>query len=66
MTKLEQLEKTVSELEAADFAAFAAWFEALQADRWDRQFGEDAAAEKLQRLGAEAQADFKSGTTTRL
>ena len=33
MTKLEQLEKTVSELEDSDFAAFSAWFEALQSDR---------------------------------
>ena len=66
MTKLEQLEKTVSELEDSDFAAFSAWFEALQSDRWDRQFAEDADTGKLDRLADEGLADFRVGKTTGL
>ncbi|MDF0659104.1 hypothetical protein [Rhizobium redzepovicii] len=37
MTKLEQIEKSVTELDKQEFQAFSAWFEALKAERWDRR-----------------------------
>lgn len=37
MTKLEQMEKSITELSPEELKAFAAWFGALQADLWDRQ-----------------------------
>ncbi len=63
VTKLEQIEKNVSELEPEDFKAFAEWFEALQASRWDRQIEADIGAGKLDRLADKALADFRVGKT---
>ena len=46
MTKLEQIEKTVSELDPKELEAFSAWFEEFQSARWDRQLEKDAASGK--------------------
>ena len=61
MTKLEQIEKSVAELSAEELKAFSAWFEELQAQRWDRQIEADAKAGKLDKLTAEAKADLAAG-----
>ena len=66
VTKLEHIEKTVAELAPDDFEAFAEWFEALQASRWDEQFESDAQAGKLDQLANKALADFRAGKTTAL
>ncbi|MBY4609750.1 hypothetical protein K6M90_19090 [Rhizobium sp. 9T] len=63
MTKLEQIEKSVTELDKHEFEAFSAWFEALQAERWDRQMETDAASGKLDHFAEEALADFRAGKT---
>ena len=63
VTKLEQIEKNVSELEPEDFKAFAKWFEALQASRWNRQIETDIGAGKLDGLADKALADFRAGKT---
>ncbi|NNU65272.1 hypothetical protein FE844_011485 [Rhizobium indicum] len=60
MTKLEQIEKIVAELDRYEFEAFSAWFEALQAERWDRQMEADAAGGKLDHLAEKAFADFRA------
>ncbi|PZM13856.1 hypothetical protein [Rhizobium tubonense] len=66
MTKLEQIEKTVAELDSAEFEAFSAWFESLQAKRWDSQIEADSTSGKLDRFGEKALADFRNGKTKRL
>ncbi|ACI56102.1 hypothetical protein GGI64_002863 [Rhizobium leguminosarum] len=66
MTKLEQVEKSVAELDKQEFEAFSTWFEALQAERWDRQMETDAASGKLDHLAEKALADFRAGKTKRL
>ncbi|MBY2921456.1 hypothetical protein [Rhizobium leguminosarum] len=66
MTKLEQIEKIVTELDKFEFEAFSAWFEALQAERWDRQMEADATGSKLNHLAEKAIADFRAGKTRRL
>jgi len=58
MTKLEQIEKSVSELSPEEFERFSAWFEALQAERWDRDMAEDVANGTLDEL-----AQFRSQRT---
>lgn len=58
MTKLEQIEKNVIDLEPEDFKAFAEWFEALQTARWDEQIEADVDAGKLDQLVDRALADF--------
>ncbi|MBB4235631.1 hypothetical protein [Rhizobium esperanzae] len=66
MTKLEQIEKSVAELNKQEFEAFSAWFETLQAERWDRQIEADAAGGRLDHLAEKALADFRAGKTRRL
>lgn len=61
MTKLEQIEKSVADLSPEELKAFAAWFEALQADMWDRQIEADAKAGRLDKLVAEARAEIAAG-----
>ena len=61
MTKLEQIEKSVAELGPEDLKAFTAWFEALQADLWDKQIEADAKAGRLDKLVAEARAEIAAG-----
>lgn len=63
MTKLEQIEKSVSELSAEEFERFSAWFEALQAERWDRDLVEDVANGTLDELAELALAEFRSNRT---
>ncbi|MDX8443128.1 hypothetical protein [Mesorhizobium australafricanum] len=63
MTKLEQIEKSVSELSPEELKAFAAWFEALQADLWDKQIEADAKAGRLDKLAEQALADHRAGRT---
>ncbi|MER8632432.1 MAG: hypothetical protein E5Y12_19690 [Mesorhizobium sp.] len=63
MTKLEQIEKSVAELSPEELKAFGAWFEALQADMWDRQMEADAKAGRLDRLAEQALSDHRAGRT---
>ncbi len=66
MTKLEQIEKSVAELDSAELEAFSEWFEAFQAARWDEQIKLDGKAGKLDDLAQDALAEFRSGRTQRL
>ncbi len=66
MSKLEQIEKSVAELSPEELKAFAAWFEALQADMWDRQIEADARAGRLDKLAEQALADHRAGRTRSL
>ncbi|WP_438752609.1 hypothetical protein [Pararhizobium sp. O133] len=66
MTKLEQIEKSVSELGPEELKAFAAWFDDLQAARWDTQFAKDAESGALDALADAALSDFKSGRSRSL
>ncbi|MCC2610747.1 hypothetical protein [Neorhizobium petrolearium] len=60
MTKLEQIEKSVSELDPKELESFSTWFEEFQAARWDEQIDADSAAGKLDALADRALADFRS------
>ncbi|RWL20360.1 MAG: hypothetical protein E5X64_02695 [Mesorhizobium sp.] len=66
MSKLEQIEKSVAELSPEELKAFAAWFEALKADMWDRQIESDAKAGRLDKLAEQALADHRAGRTRAL
>ena len=61
MGKIEDIEKAVSELSPEEFARFRAWFEALEADRFDEQIERDAKAGKLDRLAEQALTDYRAG-----
>ncbi|RWC06538.1 hypothetical protein [Mesorhizobium sp.] len=66
MSKLEQIEKSVAELSPEELKAFAAWFEVLKADMWDRQIEADAKAGRLDKLAEQALADHRAGRTRSL
>ena len=61
MSELEQLEQQVLQLSPEDLAKFRAWFLELDHQLWDKQIEADIAAGKLDRLIAEARAEFKAG-----
>lgn len=59
MTSVAEIEEAVSRLPPADFAAFRAWLDAFEAERFDRRIDEDAAAGRLDRLAEEALVDLR-------
>ena len=61
MIKIRDLEKTVSSLPPKDLAEFRAWFHKFDAVRWDKQFEEDAASGKLDRVAEKAVNDYQKG-----
>lgn len=58
---IEELEKAVAGLPPDQFAEFRAWFERLDAARFDQKIERDARAGKLDRLGDQAIDDFRKG-----
>jgi hypothetical protein len=50
MNTLQEAEKLISQLAPEDLASFRRWFAEFDAEQWDRQFKEDVAAGKLDRL----------------
>ena len=64
MSTLQEIEQAVRGLSAADLAAFRAWFAEFDADAWDRQFAEDVAAGRLDRLAEEDLQDLREGRCT--
>jgi len=63
MTKLEKIEETVASLSDDEMKRFAAWFDELRWERWDRQIEADVKAGKLDKLADQALADHDAGHT---
>lgn len=63
---VEELERAVADLPPDKLAKFRAWYEAFDADLWDRQFEADVKAGKWDKLGDEAIAEHKKGLTREL
>ena len=61
MTKIQRLESEVKSLSAQELAAFRAWYEKFDAENWDKQIEADAEAGKLDKLAAQAIADYNTG-----
>lgn len=66
MSRVEQLEQRIAELDAAELKEFRAWFERHDADVWDRQIENDSRNGKLRRLVDQALADDRAGRSTEL
>ena len=60
---IEDLEKAVSKLRREDLARFRAWFDAFDADRFDKQIEEDAKSGKLDGLADAALEEHRKGRT---
>jgi len=63
---IEDLEKAVAKLPPEQFAEFRAWFEALDAARFDQKIERYAKAGKLDRLADEAIDDYRKGRAREL
>jgi hypothetical protein len=66
MRKVEHIEQQIRELSSAEFAELRDWLLEQDWAAWDAQIEADAASGKLDRLVAEAKADFARGKARRL
>lgn len=64
MTKLEDIERAVTNLAPGDLARFRAWFEEFQEQQFDAQIERDANSGKLDWLAQEGLDEHRAGTTT--
>jgi hypothetical protein len=63
---VKDIEKAVAKLAPDEFTKFRTWFEAFEADRFDRKVERDAKGGKLDRLADEALAEFRAGRAREL
>jgi hypothetical protein len=66
MTTVEDIERAILQLPPAELDRFRAWFEALDAQRFDERIERDARAGKLDGMADEALADHRAGRTREL
>ena len=66
MGKIENLERQIRELSAAELSRFRDWFAAFDAEACDRQLEADVRAGKLDALAEKALKAHASGETTKL
>lgn len=66
MTDVGDIERAVAGLPPRDLAAFRAWFERFDAERFDRRIADDAAAGRLDRFAEDALAELRQGTIREL
>lgn len=63
---IEDIEQAVATLPPEQFAQFRAWFEQLDAARFDQRIERDAREGKLDRLAEQALDDLRAGRTSEL
>lgn len=63
MTQLERLQAEVAGLPEDELQRFRSWFDAFAAERWDHEIRYNSDSGKLDALGAEAIAEYKTGKT---
>ena len=66
MGKLEHIEQQVAALAPDELASFRAWFQAFDADSWDKQMAVDAKAGRLDALAEAALEEHRKGRTKAL
>ncbi len=66
MSSVKEIESAVARLSREELSAFRTWFADFDAEKWDRQFENDAAAGRLDALGDEALRDLSEGRCTDL
>lgn len=66
MNSLQEIESAISKLSADELAAFRVWFAEFDAELWDRQFEEDVAAGRLDKLAERALQHLREGRCTDL
>ena len=66
MSRIENLEGQMKQLNSEELRAFREWFAQFDAEAWDRQFEADVQSGKLDDLAARALRDYKAGRATDL
>jgi hypothetical protein len=66
MSTIKEIERAIKSLPREDLAALRKWFQDFDAKQWDRQFEEDVAAGRLDRLAKKALKVFEEGRCTDL
>ncbi len=66
MNNLKDVEQAIKQFSSEELAAFRAWFAEFDAEVWDRQFEEDVAAGRLDKLGEKALQYLREGRCTDL
>lgn len=66
MTELERIERSVEKLSEDDLALFRLWFVGFDWQVWDAKIERDLEAGNLDRLIAEARADYEAGKAAEL
>ena len=66
MSRVEQIEQRIAELDASEFKELRAWFERYNTEVWDRQIENDSKNGKLRKLVEQALADDRAGRSTEL
>jgi hypothetical protein len=63
MRKVEQIEQQIRELSAVEFSELREWVLEQDWKAWDAQVESDVRSGKLDKVIAEADADYKAGRT---
>lgn len=66
MGDINSIEKAVEALPPSELAEFRRWFAEFDAAAWDTQIEKDAIAGKLDKMVAEALADYGAGSAREL
>lgn len=66
MSRVEQLEKQIAELDPSELKALRTWFERHDAETWDREIEADARSGRLSHLIERALRDHEAGRSTEL
>ena len=66
MGDIRSIEKAIQALAPAELAELRRWFAEFDAEAWDLQLEQDAAAGKLDKLASEAVTDHRSGPSRSL
>jgi hypothetical protein len=61
MSELEEIEQRIRKLSPEELAKFRDWFVEFDHLLWDRQIEADSKAGRLDKMAAEAVADYKAG-----
>jgi hypothetical protein len=66
MTSLQEIETAISQLSPDELTAFRVWFAEFDAEIWDRQFEQDVASGRLNKLADRARQHLREGRCTDL
>ncbi|HEY6987269.1 MAG TPA: hypothetical protein VH369_02730 [Bryobacteraceae bacterium] len=66
MSRIEQIESQIKELDPDELNAFRTWFLQFEAETWDRQIEADSQNGKLLSLAEQALEDHRAGKSTPL